>query len=174
MSTASSWARAMRSTKWSALSEQLGIADIVEFRGWVGDEFIQRCLSTADVCLSPDPMNPFNNVSTMNKVVEYMAMGRPIVSFDLVETRVSAGDAAVYVEANDELAFAKAIDALLRDPERRRQMGELGRRRVEHELSWEVSRRALVRFYQQFLGADSDQSLEPAAGNVRNLRFMAN
>ena len=62
----------------------------------------------------------------MNKVVEYMAMGRPVVSFDLVETRVSAGDAAVYVAANDELAFAKAIDALLQDPERRRQMGELG------------------------------------------------
>ena len=133
------------------LSEQLGIADIVDFPGWAGDELIQRCLSTADVCLSPDPLTPFNDVSTMNKVVEYMAMGRPVVSFDLVETRVSAGDAAVYVQANDELAFAKAIDALLQDPERRRQMGELGRRRVEQELSWEVSRRTLVRFYEQLL-----------------------
>ena len=96
-----------------ALSEQLGVADIVEFPGRVADEFVQRCLSTADVCLSPDPLNPLNDVSTMNKVVEYMAMGRPIVSFDLVEARVSAGDAAVYVRANDELAFAQAIDALL-------------------------------------------------------------
>ena len=87
----------MRSTRWSSLSEQLGVADIVEFPGRVPDEFVQRCLSTADVCLSPDPLNPLNDVSTMNKVVEYMAMGRPIVSFDLVEARVSAGDAAVYV-----------------------------------------------------------------------------
>jgi glycosyltransferase involved in cell wall biosynthesis len=148
----------------TALSEQLGVADIVEFAGWVGDEFIQRCLSTADVCLSPDPVTPFNNVSTMNKVVEYMAMGRPVVSFDLAETRVSAGNAAVYVPANDERAFAKAIDALLEDPEQRRQLGELGRRRVVHELSWDVSRRALVRFYQEFLGADTN--LEPARGNA--------
>ena len=133
-----------------ALSEQLGVADIVDFPGRVSDEFVQRCLSTADVCLSPDPLNPLNDVSTMNKVVEYMAMGRPIVSFDLVEARVSAGDAAVYVPANDELAFAKAIDTLLQDPERRRRMGESGRRRVEQELSWEVSRRALIRFYEQW------------------------
>ena len=99
---------------------------MVEFPGRVSDEFVQRCLSTADVCLSPDPLNPLNDVSTMNKVVEYIAMGRPVVSFDLVEARVSAGEAAVYVPANDELAFATAIDALLRDPERRRHMGEWG------------------------------------------------
>ena len=151
-----------------ALSEQLGVADIVEFPGWVGDEFIQRCLSTADVCLSPDPLTPFNDVSTMNKVVEYMAMGRPVVSFDLVETRVSAGDAAVYVAANDELDFAKAIDALLQDPERRRQMGESGRRKVEQELSWEASRRALVGFYEELLGADTSPGMENARGNVSN------
>ena len=100
----------------------------MEFTGRVPDEFVQRCLSTADVCLSPDPLNPLNDVSTMNKVVEYMAMGRPIVSFDLVEARVSAGDAAVYVPANDELAFAEAIDALLDDPGAPSQMGESGRR----------------------------------------------
>src|ERR1700752_1645174 len=116
-----------------ALSEQLGLTDMVEFPGRVPDEFVQRCLSTADVCLSPDPLNPFNDVSTMNKVVEYMAMGRPVVSFDLVETRVSADAPAVYVTDNDERAFAKGIDALLRDPDRRRQMGEVGRRRVEQE-----------------------------------------
>ena len=115
-STASSWARATRSTRWSRSVKQLGLADIVEFPGRVPDEFVQRCLSTADVCLSPDPQNPLNDVSTMNKVVEYMAMGRPIVSFDLVEARVSAGDAAVYVPANDERAFAEAIDALAARP----------------------------------------------------------
>jgi glycosyltransferase involved in cell wall biosynthesis len=134
-----------------SLSKELGIADIVDFPGWADDELIQRCLSTADVCLSPDPLTPFNDVSTMNKVVEYMAMGRPLVSFDLVETRVSAGEAAVYVPANDEHAFAKAIDVLLADPDGRRQMGELGRLRVEQKLSWEQSCRTLVAFYEGLL-----------------------
>jgi glycosyltransferase involved in cell wall biosynthesis len=141
--------------KMVSLSKQLGVDDIVQFPGRVPDEFVQRCLSTADVCLSPDPLNPLNDVSTMNKVVEYMAMGRPIVSFDLLEARVSAGDAAVYVPANDERAFAEAIDALLRDPERRHRMGELGRSRVENELSWDVSRRTLVEFYQRLLDTGS-------------------
>jgi glycosyltransferase involved in cell wall biosynthesis len=135
-----------------ALSGQLGIKDLVDFPGFVGDEFIQRCLSTADVCLAPDPFNAFNNMSTMMKVAEYMAMGRAIVSFDLHETRESAGEAAVYVPANDERAFAKAIDTLLQDPERRRQLGEAGRIRVEQQLSWEVSRRQLVSFYQGMFG----------------------
>jgi glycosyltransferase involved in cell wall biosynthesis len=142
-----------------ALSQQLGIADIVDFPGWVDDEFIQRCLSTADVCLAPDPLNAFNNMSTMIKVAEYMAMSRPIVSFDLLETRVSAGDAAIYVPANDERAFAKAIDALLQDPERRRRMGESGRRKVEEELSWDMSRRALIGFYEQLLGPDTERAV---------------
>lgn len=134
-----------------ALSEQLELTDIVDFPGRVSDDFVQSCLSTADVCLSPDPLNPLNDVSTMNKVVEYMAMGRPIVSFDLAEARVSAADAAIYVQPNDELAFAKAIDELLQDPERRRQMGGFGRKRVEEELSWEASRRALVQCYERLL-----------------------
>lgn len=138
-----------------ALSQCLGVDDIVEFTGWVGDEFIQRCLSTADVCLAPDPLTAFNNVSTTIKVVEYMAMGRPIVSFDLFETRVSAGDAAHYVPASDERLFAQALHKLLQDPELRRQMGESGRCRVEQSLCWEVSRRALVKFYQQILGVDN-------------------
>jgi glycosyltransferase involved in cell wall biosynthesis len=133
----------------------LGLSSIVYFPGRVSDEYVQRCLSTADVCLSPDPLNPLNDVSTMNKVVEYMAMGRPIVSFDLREARVSAGEAAIYVPANDELAFAKAIDALLDDPERRDRMGESGRERVHNQLSWDISSRKLVEFYQHLLGSDS-------------------
>lgn len=134
-----------------ALSKQLGITDVVDFRGRVPDDFVQRCLSTADICLSPDPLNPLNDVSTMNKVVEYMAMGRPIVSFDLVEARVSAAGAAVYVPANDELAFARAIDELLQDSGRRKMMGELGLARVRGQLSWDFSRRELVRFYQRIV-----------------------
>ena len=138
-----------------ALKDQLGLADIVEMPGRVPDEFVQRCLSTADVCLSPDPMNPLNNLSTMNKVVEYMAMGRPIVSFDLTEAHVSAGDAAVYVPDNDEYAFAQAIDALLRDPLRRKKMSEAGMQRAK-ELSWEASRQALVQFYQRLLAPNTE------------------
>lgn len=130
-----------------ALSRQLGLDDIVDFTGRVPDEFVQRCLSTADICLSPDPSNPLNDVSTMNKVLEYMAMGCPIVSFDLVEARVSAGDAAIYVPANDELAFARAIDALLRDRERRQMMGEVGLERIKGQMSWDFSREELIRFY---------------------------
>ena len=130
-----------------ALSADLGICDIVEFTGRVPDEFVQRCLSSADVCLSPDPKNPLNDVSTMNKVVEYMAMARPLVSFDLVEARVSAGGAAVYAPANDEAAFGAAIDDLLNDPVRRREMGDFGRERVESELSWDISRKNLLEFY---------------------------
>jgi glycosyltransferase involved in cell wall biosynthesis len=138
-----------------ALSKELGLSNIVHFPGRVSDEYVQRCLSTADVCLSPDPLNPLNDVSTMNKVVEYMAIGRPIVSFDLREARVSAGEAAIYVPANDELAFAKAIGALLDDPERRDRMGESGRERVHNQLSWDISSRKLVEFYQHLLGSDS-------------------
>ena len=150
-----------------ALRDELGIADIVEFPGRVPDEFVERALSTADVCLSPDPLNPLNNVSTMNKVVEYMAMGRPIVSFDLVEARVSAGAAAVYVQPNDDLGFAAAIDSLLRNPEVCHRMGELGRRRVEDELSWAVSSRALVRFYRRLLG--EEQPVAVQAGDTLRL-----
>ncbi|WP_067689353.1 glycosyltransferase family 4 protein [Nocardia jejuensis] len=132
-----------------ALAEELRLEDLVEFTGRVSDEFLQICLSTADVCLSPDPHNPLNDVSTMNKVVEYMAMARPLVSFELTEARVSAGAAAVYVPANDEAAFAVALAELLDDPDRRKRMGEFGRERVARELSWDTSRAKLIAFYDE-------------------------
>jgi glycosyltransferase involved in cell wall biosynthesis len=135
------------------LSADLGLEDMVEFTGRVPDEFVQRCLSTADVCLSPDPKNPLNDLSTMNKVLEYMAMGRPVVSFDLTEARVSAGDAAVYAAADDEAEFASRIDELLRNEELRVAMGRRGRQRIETFLSWEHSRRALVEFYDHLVAS---------------------
>ncbi|MEQ3540652.1 nucleotidyltransferase family protein [Pseudonocardia tropica] len=134
------------------LRDQLGLAGMVEFPGRVSDEFLRTCLSTADVCLAPDPLNPLNDVSTMNKIVEYMAMSRPIVSFDLKEARVSAGDAADYAEPNDEREFAGLIRDLLADPERRRRMGDAGRRRVEDRLSWERSEKELLGFYRAITG----------------------
>jgi glycosyltransferase involved in cell wall biosynthesis len=130
------------------LSAELGLANQVAFTNRIPDEDLLRYLSTADVCLSPDPLNPLNNVSTMNKVMEYMAMSKPIVSFDLKEARVSAGDAALYAPANDELAFAALIAQLLDDPDARTRMGEIGRERVAGPLSWDVSRSALVDAYE--------------------------
>ncbi|GIG02698.1 glycosyltransferase family 4 protein [Catellatospora citrea] len=130
------------------LAVELKLDDCVEFTGRISDEDLLRYLSTADVCLSPDPTNPLNDVSTMNKVLEYMAMSRPIVSFDLTEARVSAGEAAVYAPANDENAFARQVAYLLDAPEERRRMGRLGRERVAGPLSWDRSKEALVAAYE--------------------------
>ncbi|MGI5161735.1 glycosyltransferase family 4 protein [Microbispora sp. CA-102843] len=130
------------------LARDLGLSDLVDFTGRIPDEDLLRYLSTADVGLSPDPLNPLNDVSTMNKVMEYMAMARPIVSFDLREAKVSAGEAAVYAPPNDESEFAKLIAMLLDDPEERRRMGAIGRERVAGPLSWENSRRSLLAAYE--------------------------
>ncbi|MFF4587575.1 glycosyltransferase family 4 protein [Streptomyces sp. NPDC001388] len=129
------------------LSRRLGLADQVQFTGRIPDADLVRYLSTADVCLSPDPRNPLNDVSTMNKVLEYMVMGRPIVSFDLREARVSAGDAAVYASANDEAEFAGLVALLLDDPEKRARMGKTGQERIGGPLSWRNSQRSLLAAY---------------------------
>ncbi|MEV7091850.1 glycosyltransferase family 4 protein [Amycolatopsis sp. NPDC051045] len=131
-----------------ALSAKLGLANQVEFTGRISDEDLVRYLSTADVCLSPDPLNPLNDVSTMNKVMEYMAMSKPIVSFELREARVSAGEAAVYAPANDETEFAALVSRLLDDPEERIRMGKLGQARVAGPLSWENSAKNLLAAYE--------------------------
>ena len=131
-----------------ALADTLGLADQVEFTGRIPDADLVRYLSTADVCLSPDPKNPLNDVSTMNKVMEYMAMGKPIVSFELREARVSAGAAAVYARANDVSEFAKLTAQLLDDPAGRARMGEIGMSRVAGSLSWAHSSEALRAAYE--------------------------
>jgi glycosyltransferase involved in cell wall biosynthesis len=134
-----------------ALARKLRLDDCVEFTGRVPDEAAQRYLSTADVCLSPDPSSPLNDVSTMTKVMEYMSMSCPIVSFDLAESRVSAGGAAVYARGNDEGEFARLIAELLDAPERRAEMGATGRRRVEQSLSWNASKQQLLEAYDYVL-----------------------
>jgi len=118
------------------LRDELGLGDYVEFTGRVPDEVVHEVLSTADIGLSPDPKNPLNDVSTMNKTMEYMAFELPVVAFDLRETRVSAGAAAVYAEPNRIDDYARAIVELLDDESRRKEMGQLGRLRIEHELAW--------------------------------------
>ncbi|MFI1131463.1 glycosyltransferase family 4 protein [Streptomyces althioticus] len=134
------------------LSRELGLDGQVEFTGRVPDADLMRWLSTADVCLSPDPCNPLNDVSTMNKVLEYMVMGRPIVSFDLKEARVSAGEAAVYAKGDDEGEFAALIGRLLDDPEQRSRMGKSGQERINGPLAWRNSQAALLAAYEAAVG----------------------
>jgi glycosyltransferase involved in cell wall biosynthesis len=135
-----------------ALRDELGLAGHVEFTGRAPDELVMRIMSTAEAGLSPDPKNPLNDVSTMNKTMEYMAFELPVVAFDLRETRVSAGDAAVYVQPNDERQYAEAIVALLDDEQRRALMGKLARERVEQELAWSHQESAYLGVYQRVLG----------------------
>jgi len=131
-----------------ALRDELGLAGHVEFTGRAPDELVARILSTADVGLSPDPKNPLNDVSTMNKTMEYMAFELPVVAFDLRETRVSAGDAGTYVTPNDVGEYARAIVALVDDEPRRSRLGKLGRARVEQELAWSHQQRAYLGVYR--------------------------
>jgi len=149
------------------LMHTLGLSDCVEFTGRIPDAAVLRYLSTADICLSPDPRNPLNDVSSMNKVVEYMAVGRPLVSFDLVEARFTAADAAVYAADNDEREFAKCIDELLDDPDRRSKMGRIGRSRVEQLFSWEISQEHLLCAYEDVLQRPSRSLLRALRGGVR-------
>lgn len=118
------------------LVTELRLDDHVEFTGRVPDALVARILSTADIGLSPDPKNPLNDVSTMNKTMEYMSFEMPVVAFDLIETRVSAGEAAVYVEPNLVEHYAEAILDLLEDETQRKKMGAAGRRRIEDLLAW--------------------------------------
>ena len=134
-----------------ALRDQLGLADHVEFTGRVPDELVARVLSTADLGLSPDPKNPLNDLSTMNKTMEYMAFGLPVVAFDLRETRVSAEGAAVYVRPNDIHRYAEAIVDLLDDEGERSRLGALGRQRVEQELAWNHQEHAYLTLYQELI-----------------------
>src|SRR5262245_14540609 len=134
-----------------ALAAGLGLDGAVQFTGRIPDDDVIRILSTADVCVAPDPKNPLNDLSTMNKIVEYMALSRPIVSYDLVEARVSAEDAALYATANDVDDFARCLDVLLDSPELREQMGHAGRHRLETELSWSRSEQQLLAAYERAL-----------------------
>jgi glycosyltransferase involved in cell wall biosynthesis len=134
------------------LAKDLRLESLVEFTGRIPDDELTSILSTADVCLAPDPKNPLNDVSTMNKILEYMAMSRPIVSYDLKEARFSAGGAAMYATANDPHDFARCIESLLNNAPQRAAMGAEGLARLRERLSWEHSRQALLLVYERALG----------------------
>ncbi len=129
------------------MSIDLGVQKHVLFTGRIPDEELIRYLSTADVCVGPDPKNELNDKSTMNKIMEYMAMAKPVVSFDLKEARFSAQDAALYAKPNDTEDFANKILELLKDEKKRQQMGEYGRKRIEEELSWNHTKKELIKAY---------------------------
>jgi len=130
-------------------AQELGIAEHVTFTGRVPDAAVVEALNTADVCACPDPPTPLNNISTMNKTMEYMALGKPVVAFDLVETRVSAGDAALYAAGSDEKDFGDQIGRLLDDPGLRAKLGAIGKERVHTTLSWEHSTKPLRAAYHR-------------------------
>ncbi len=139
-----------------ALADELGIADRVRFTGFIPDTDVLRYLSTADICLDPNPSSPLNDVSTWIKVMEYMALAKPVISFDLKETRTSAGAAALFVPPNDERLYAEAIARLMDDADERRRMGDVGRKRVESELSWQQTSKNLLAAYARLFGRAAD------------------
>jgi glycosyltransferase involved in cell wall biosynthesis len=130
------------------LSRTLSVDNCVEFTGRISDAALWEIISTADVCVNPDRANDMNDKSTMNKILEYMAFGKPIVQFDLTEGRCSAGEASLYALRDDVADFAMRLCELLDDPERRRTMGAIGRRRLEAGLAWHHQVPQLLQAYE--------------------------
>ncbi|HEV2227940.1 MAG TPA: glycosyltransferase family 4 protein [Steroidobacteraceae bacterium] len=122
--------------RMKALAADLGVAQFVTFTGRVPDRELLAMLNTAEVCVNPDAANDMNDKSTMNKVLEYMALAKPIVQFDLTEGRWAAQQASLYARRHDSADFAARIVELIDDPERRAAMGAFGRRRIETQLEW--------------------------------------
>jgi len=141
-----------------SLAVELRLDNCVMFTGFIPDEDMVKYLSTVDICLDPNPSSPLNDVSTWIKVMEYMALGKPVVSFDLKETRVSAGNAALYATPNDEAEFARRIATLMDDESLRARMGEVGTMRVRNELGWHVTSQNLLRAYEFLLGSGAEQA----------------
>jgi glycosyltransferase involved in cell wall biosynthesis len=131
---------------------RMGLSGYVDFLGRVPDQTLFEVLSTADVCVNPDRVNAMNDKSTMNKIIEYMAMSKPIVQFDVTEGRYSAAQASLYAKANDPADFAEKICELLAAPALRSEMGIFGRQRVEDVLAWQHQIESLIGIYRKTLG----------------------
>ena len=139
-----------------ALRDRLELGDFVHFTGRAPDETVRDILSTADIGLSPDPRNPLNDVSTMNKTMEYMAFGLPVLAFDLRETRASAEEAGAYATPNDIEEMSRLLVDLIDDEPRRQSMGSAGRRRIEEKLAWCHQEPHYLSVYQRLLGRKHD------------------
>lgn len=151
------------------LCTSLGVDPFVEFTGMISnqEELLER-LTACDLGVAPDPKNSMNDICTMNKVIEYMALSKAMVQFDLTEGRFSAGEAALYARPNDEADFAAKILELLGDPERRARMGEIGNARVRNALSWEYQIPALLATYERALGTDRLFPLRQVEGGPKS------
>lgn len=136
----------------SSLAKELEVDKYVWFTGFIPEEEMLRYLSTTDICVDPDPSNPFNDRCTMVKMMEYMALGKPIVAFDLPEHRITAQDAALYAYPNSELDFAKKIASLIDDPTKRIRMGQIGKKRIKDELAWRHQKHHLIKAYNILIG----------------------
>jgi glycosyltransferase involved in cell wall biosynthesis len=133
------------------LCSEMGISEYVDFYGRVNDDLMIAILNTADICVNPDKPTEMNNLSTMNKIMEYMALKKPIVQYDLKEGRFSAGEASLYAARGDTEDFADKITQLIDDPELRKKMGTFGYNRVLNELSWDYEKEKLVGLYKRVL-----------------------
>ena len=141
------------------LAHELELDDHIVFTGRIPDLPAREILSTTDICLSPDPCNPLNNLSTMNKIMEYMAIGKAIISFDLKEAKVSAGESALYVENNNPQAFADGMVALWTSPDRCATMSTYGQRRINDALCWQQQAGNLLETYSFVFGQKPGKSL---------------
>ena len=130
-------------------AKELGVSDYVTFTGRVSDDVLLDHLNTADVCVNPDVPNEMNDKSTMNKIMEYMALGKPIVQYDLAEGRFSAQEASLYAKIDSETDFADKILLLLDSPDKRQYMGDFGQKRVKNELEWEYEAPKLLKAYRK-------------------------
>jgi glycosyltransferase involved in cell wall biosynthesis len=128
-----------------------GVDDIIDFYGRVDDKTMLEVLSTADICVNPDVPSEMNNLSTMNKIMEYMALKKPIVQYDLKEGRYSAQEASLYAKNTEVADFADKMTSLLDDPASCRRMGEYGYNRLQNQLSWEKQKLILIDFYKKIL-----------------------
>jgi glycosyltransferase involved in cell wall biosynthesis len=157
-----------------AMAQELGVADYVTFTGRVPDAQLLAMLNTADLCVNPDVANEMNDKSTMNKIMEYMALGKAIVQFDLTEGRFSAQEASLYARRNDPVDMAEKILSLLDDEDRRRSMGNFGRLRVANELSWEHEVPKLLAAYDSVLPLPRPRpALEPTHADHASARTSA-
>jgi len=151
------------------MSHDKGLDDMVEFTGRISDEQLLETLSTADVCVNPDRPCQMNDISTMIKIMEYMALGKPIVQFESREGRISAQEASLYADPRNQVTdFAAKILWLLDNPNERKRMGEIGRKRVEEELAWNYSVKNLLAAYQRAINNSRPEevrrSLLPKSG----------
>ena len=135
-------------TSLQAYAKALGVEDYVTFTGRVSDQQMLEMLNTADVCVNPDVANEMNDKSTMNKIMEYMALAKPIVQFDLSEGRFSAQEASLYARRNDTKDLAEKILLLLDDQVKRKAMGDFGRNRIITELEWKYEEPKLLEAYR--------------------------